>query len=334
MNSEKEYQLPFEKIKRNILVKKNAETSPKFGADPKNRPTSELINYGVVNIDKPKGPTSHQISAYTQQMLGISKSGHSGTLDPKVTGVLPMALGRATKVVQALLKAGKEYVCLMYFHQPIAENKIINIFEKFKGRIMQLPPVRSAVKRQLRERNIYYINILEIDGQYVLFKVGCQAGTYIRKLCHDMGMEAGMGAHMAELRRTKAGPFDEDNLVNMYELKDAFWYYKNNGNDKKLRRYLLPVETAVEHLPKIWVIDTSVESICHGANLKIPGIAKLHEGIQKDELVAVMTLKDELIAIGETVMTAPEIMKNERGVVVKIQKVFMLPGIYPTVEKK
>jgi len=175
--------LPFEKIERKILTKKKVETSPKFGAYPDRRPAEELINYGIVNIDKPKGPTSHQVSAYVQQILKIGKSGHSGTLDPKVTGVLAIALGRATRVSQYLLKAGKEYVAIMHLHKEVKEDKIKKVCKEFVGKIKQLPPIKSAIKRQVRERKIYYLEILEIKEKDVLFRVGCQAGTYIRKLC-------------------------------------------------------------------------------------------------------------------------------------------------------
>ena len=173
--------LPFEKIKREILLKKEAQTSDKFGFYPENRTVEELMQFGVINIDKPAGPTSHQVSAYLQKILNLDKAGHSGTLDPNVTGVLPITLNKSTKIVQTLLKAGKEYICLMHLHRPVEEFELYKVFEKFTGKIKQLPPIKSAVKRQIRERRIYYIELLDIIEQDVLFKVGCQAGTYIRK---------------------------------------------------------------------------------------------------------------------------------------------------------
>lgn len=326
--------LPFEKIDRKVLIKKKAETSDKFGGDPFKRPVDELINYGIINVDKPKGPTSHQVTAYVKQILGLTKAGHSGTLDPKVTGVLPVALGRATKVLQALLTAGKEYVCLMHIHSPVDDIQIRKAINTFIGSINQLPPVKSAVKRQLRKRNIYYLNILEIKDQDVLFVVGCEAGTYIRKLCHDIGLELGVGANMAELRRTKVANFDESTLVALNDICDALWYYKNENNEKYIRQVIKPVEISVTHLPKIWVMDTTVDSLCHGANLKVPGIAKLHSNIDKKDIVAIMTLKDELICTGVAEMISKEMVKSARGVAVIISKVFMLPGTYPKIEKK
>ncbi len=320
--------LPFEKIKREALVRKEAVTDEKYGVIPKDRKTEEIINYGIVNIDKPKGPTSHQVSDYVQKILGITKSGHSGTLDPAVTGVLPMALGRGTRIVEYLLKAGKEYVAIMHIHKEVDEKKLREIIDKhFLGKIRQLPPIKSSVKRQLRTRSIYYLEILEINGQDVLFKVGTEAGTYIRKLIHDIGVKLGTGAHMSELRRTKAGPFKEESLFTLHELEDAHYFYRQENNDKFLRKVIQPVEKGVEHLPKVWVFDTTVESLCHGIDLKVPGISKLNDKISKGEIVALMTLKNELIALGEAQANSEE-MLGEKGVAVKTNKVFMQPGTY------
>ncbi len=321
-------QLPFETNKRKILLRKEAETSDKYGVYPEKRTMDEQIMFGFVNLDKPQGPTSHQVSAYLQNILNIKKSGHSGTLDPNVTGVLPIALNKSTKVVQTLLKAGKEYVCLMHLHKPVEEFKLYNVLEKFTGKIKQLPPIKSAVKRQVRERKIYYIDVLDIKGQDVLFVVGCQAGTYIRKLVHDIGQELKIGAHMAELRRTKVGPFDESTLFTLQDVADAYYYYKKHGNEKFLRQVIQPIEKAVSHLPKIWVFDTTVDTLCHGASLAVPGISKLESGIEREEYVAVYTLKDEFICFGRAQLES-EKMLGEKGLAVKTDKVVMSPGTYP-----
>ncbi len=321
-------ELPFQKIERKVIIRKKTITSTKYGKLPKDRTVEEHINLGIVNIDKPAGPTSHQVSAYVQKILNIKKSGHSGTLDPNVTGVLPVGLQKSTKIIQTLLKAGKEYVCVMHLHKPVTEYKLYQIFEKFTGKIKQLPPIKSAVKRQLRERTIYYIKVLDIQDQDVLFKVGCQAGTYIRKLVHDIGQELNVGAHMAELRRTKAGPFDETTLFTLQDLTDAYYYYKKHSKDKFIRKVIQPVENAVSHLPKIWVMDTTVDSLCHGASLKVPGISKLESGIEKKDLVAIYTLKNELISYGEAVLNSKE-MTGDKGLAVKSGKVVMNTGVYP-----
>ncbi len=320
--------LPFEQTERKILVRKEAETSEQYGCNPEERKTEEIINYGIVNIDKPKGPTSHQVSDFVQKILNISKSGHSGTLDPAVTGALPIALGRATRVVQGLLKAGKEYVAIMHLHKEVPEDKLRKVCDSFIGKIQQLPPIKSAVKRQLRTRAVYYLNILEIDGKDVLFRTGTEAGTYIRKLIHDIGLKMGTGAHMAELRRTKAGPFDETTLCTLQDLADACHYFRQEGNGKFIRKIIQPVENGVAHLPKIWVFDTTVDSLCHGIGLKMPGISRLNDRIAKDDMVAIMTLKNELVALGTAVSGSEQILKDEKGIAVKTDKVFMQPGAY------
>jgi len=330
-----EHLLPFEKIKREILVKKEAKTSPELGCVPSERKTEEIISYGIVNINKPQGPTSHQVSDYVQKILNIKKSGHSGTLDPHVHGVLPVALGRATKVVQGLLKSGKEYVGIMHLHKDVGETKLSEAIKRnFTGKIKQIPPLKSSVKRQERTREIYYFDILEKNEKDALFIVGCQAGTYIRKLIHDLGQKLRIGAHMQELRRTKAGPFDESSLFTLQDLADAFYFYKKENNDKFLRKIIQPVENAVEHLPKIWVFDTTVDTLCHGAGLNIPGISKLDSGINENDTVAIMTLKDELIALGSAKLKSNDIMALERGLAVKTEKVFMEPGTYKTQQKQ
>ena len=324
--------LPFEKIKREIFTRTECTTSDKFGMDPGLRPVKELIDYGIINVDKPKGPTSHQVSSYVQKILGVRKGGHSGTLDPKVTGVLPVAVGRATRIVQTLLVAGKEYVCLMHLHDEHPKTRVLEVIEGFVGKIKQLPPIKSSVKRQWRYRKIYYIEVLEIDGQDVLFRVGSQAGTYIRKLCHDMGAKLGSGAHMQELRRTKAGPFNESTLATLQELTDAV-HYLEKGNENLIRKLVYPLESAISHLPWVWVMDTTVDSVCHGASLAVPGICKVHSDIQVGEMVAIMTLKGELVALGEARMISKEMVKEKKGFAVKTQKVFMERGTYPKIQR-
>ncbi|RMF06969.1 RNA-guided pseudouridylation complex pseudouridine synthase subunit Cbf5 [Candidatus Woesearchaeota archaeon] len=327
-----EEKLPFELIKRDIVVKREADTSPKWGKRPSERSADELVKHGIVIIDKPKGPSSHQVSAYVQQILDISKSGHSGTLDPKVTGVLPVALEKATRIVQTLITAGKEYIALMHLHDEVEEYELRKVMSEFVGAIKQLPPIKSSVKRQERLRKIYYIRILEIKGQEVLFKVGCQAGTYIRKLCHDIGQRLGCGAHMAELRRTQAGPFKESEAWTLQDLADAYYYWQVLDDDTFIKKVVLPIEEGVRHLPKVWVLDSTVDSICHGANLGIPGISKFHSGIRKNDMVAVMTLKDELVCLGRANMTSKDMLGN-KGIAVITEKVFMPAGTYPRVER-
>src|SRR5574341_1238227 len=321
--------LPFEKIRREVLVKREAETDPNYGCSPEERKIQDLREYGVIDLNKPKGPTSHMASDYVQKILHIEKAGHGGSLDPGVTGVLPVATDRATRIVQALLTAGKEYVCIMHLHKPVEQAELEKALKEFVGKITQMPPVKSSVVRKEREREVYYLDILEIDGQDVLFRMGSQAGTYVRKLCHDVGKRLKVGAHMAELIRTKAGPFTEKDWVSLQDLEDAYAFWKEDGNEKFLRHCIRPVEFAVQHLPKVWIQDSACDTVCHGASLNVPGVVKIDSAIEKDDIVAVMSLKDELVALGVAVMTTEQVMTENKGLCVKIDKVFMSPGTYP-----
>jgi len=290
---------------------------------------------GVIPLDKPPGPTSHEVVAWVKRMFGLSKAGHGGTLDPKVTGVLPVALEEGTKVIGLVVHTGKEYICVMQLHKPVPEKDLRNALRMFVGEIYQKPPLRSSVKRSLRVKRIYDIELLEYNGRYALLRIQSEAGTYMRKLCHDVGLILGVGAHMRELRRTRSGPFREEaGLVRLQELSEALYRWKQEGKEDLLREYILPIEYAVSHLPKIVVRDTAVDAIAHGANLAVPGIARLHDGIKKGDLVALLTLKGELVAIGVAQMSSEEIAKARKGIAVKIRRVIMPPGVYPRAWKK
>ena len=223
--------LPSEK-KRQRLIKISAKTNPNYGKSPKDITANELLRTGFINLDKPSGPTSHQVVAWIKEILEVEKAGHGGTLDPRVTGVLPVAIGDATRALQVLLHSGKEYVALMKLHRKIDQKKIIEVGKDFVKDIYQKPPVKSAVKRVRRKRKIYYLDMLQIKETEVLFKVGCEAGTYIRTLCVDYGKKLGSGAHLAELRRTKVGKIYESDSKTLQNLKDAYNQYKGGVVDK------------------------------------------------------------------------------------------------------
>ncbi|MDI9623910.1 MAG: RNA-guided pseudouridylation complex pseudouridine synthase subunit Cbf5 [Methanothermobacter sp.] len=315
-----------------FLIKNKAETDPAYGCPPDKRPIHEYIQKGVINLDKPPGPTSHQVDSWIRRLLNVKKVGHGGTLDPKVTGILPIGIEKATRVLQLLLEADKEYVCIMRLHRPVKMAELERVFREFQGKIFQTPPMKAAVKRQLRVRRIYYTKILEVDGKDVLFRIGCEAGTYIRKYCHDIGEALGTGAHMLELRRTKVGPFTEDEtLVTLHDLTDAYHFWIEDGEEKFLRKCIQPMEFAVRHLPKIVIRDSAVDAICHGANLAVSGIIGLDDNIERGDTVVLMTLKDELVAAGESMYSSLQILDAEKGIVVDTQKVFMERGTYPKV---
>jgi len=220
------------------------------------KPIQELLKFGIINIDKPAGPTSFSVSNYIAKQLKLNKTSHMGTLDPMVTGVLPVLLGRACRLSDYFMHKNKTYVGIMRLHSDVSDEKLKETIKEFIGKIKQLPPVRSSVKRQLREREIISFNVLERDekdGKDILFETEVQAGTYIRKLCSDMGNKMG-GAHMLELRRIKAGIFDENSkdylIFNLYQFDEAVKLY-NNGDDSALRKMIIPAEIISQILPAI-----------------------------------------------------------------------------------
>jgi H/ACA ribonucleoprotein complex subunit 4 len=169
----------------------------------------------------------------------------------------------------------------------------------------------------------------------VLFKVGCEGGTYIRKLCYDIGEILGVGAHMQELRRTRAGPFAENNktLVRLHDV--AYWFseWEKQKDPKILHKFIQPMETALALVPKIVVRDSAVDALCHGANLTAPGILTVETGIKKGVMAAVLTLKGEAVALAKALLSTEEILDLRHGTVATLQRVVMPRGTYPKVWK-
>ena len=315
---------------RSALVKRKGKTDPSYGLPPENRSLKQHISLGAINLDKTSGPTSHEVAAWVKRILEMDKAGHSGTLDPKVTGILPVLLEDATRIMETLLLAGKEYICLMRLHKPVPKKRIMEVCGEFMGPIFQKPPLKSSVVKELRVRTIYYLEVLEIEEQHVLMRVGCEAGTYIRKLCFDIGLALGCGANMEELRRTRAGPFREDQtLVTLHNLTDAVAAWKEKGDETALRRCIQPVEAALAHLPRLVIADNAVDAVCHGAPLAAPGLLSLETDINKGDMVSFFTLKGEAVAVGVAGMESREMLASQSGIIARTERVIMQPNTYP-----
>jgi H/ACA ribonucleoprotein complex subunit 4 len=320
-----DFQKPLERCS---LEKAPAVTDPRYGTPPEQRTIREHLEHGVITIDKPAGPTSHEVVAWIRTMLEMNKAAHTGTLDPKVTGLLPVLLGTATKLADIFV-GDKEYVCVMRVHGLVDESRLREVSAEFVGEIYQRPPLKSAVRRRIRKRTVHYLEVMEIAGKEVLLKVGCEAGTYIRMLCHHLGLALGVGAHMAELRRTKSFPFTEETLTTLHDLKDAYVFYEEEGDERMLRQLIMPLEDAVRHLRCIIAKDSAVDALCHGADLSAPGIARIEEGINRGDSVIVYTAKGEAVSLGEAVLNSQEMLRAEKGICVETRKVLMKPGTYP-----
>jgi len=235
------------------------------------KPLKDLLEFGIINIDKPSGPTSFSVSDFVRNALnsvGVRKTSHFGTLDPKVTGVLPIALNRACKLTGFFLGEDKEYVGIMRIHKDIPLEKIKDaIKEKFLGKIKQTPPKKSRVKRIERQREIKTFEILEENDKNILFKTEVEGGTYIRKLISDLGDALGIGAHMLELRRIRAGIFKEKDehypSINLYDFEKGIEECKK-GNDKRLREIIIPAEIISEVYPTIKIKKENLKQILTG----------------------------------------------------------------------
>ena len=304
------------------------DESSEFGKEPKERSIEELIQTSIVNVDKPSGPTSHQISYWIKDLLKIKKAGHIGTLDPNATGVLPILVGRSTRLLPLFQKLDKEYVGIMHLHKDI-DLEILNDFiqKNFVGEIVQTPPRRSAVAKVPRKRKVYEAVLIEKDGKDVLFRIVCESGFYVRKWVHDIGQKLKIGAHLKELRRISIGKyenfyfriFSEENSFNLVQIADAII----NNDEKEIRKIFVPAEYCLEHVKKIFVKDSAIPNLLKGAPLYVKGIVRIQEGIKKDEIVAIFSLKNELIAFGYAKMNSEEMVKNNKGIAVKIDRVFM-----------
>ncbi len=252
-----------------------------------------------------------------------------------MSGVLPVALEDATKIIGYLMLSDKEYVAIMQLHKEVPKERLLEVIREFTGRIYQRPPVRSSVKRSLRIKRVYEIKVLEIDYPFILMRIRCEHGTYVRKLIHDIGEVLGVGAHMRELRRIRTGPFKDDNtLVTMHELSEAIYITRELKDDSKLRSLILPMEYGISHLPKVIIADGAVEALTHGADLAVPGIMLIHEGVKKGDTVALLTVKGELVAIGEALMSTEQVIQSSKGIAVKTKRVIMPRGVYPRLWRK
>ena len=318
---------------QNLLKIDDDTTSDRYGHIPDRRPLNNLFDYGFILLDKPSGPTSHEVVAWVKKTLRLSKIGHSGTLDPGTTGLLPLGLGEATKALQVLTLGPKEYYALARMHSYITSKKIELVMKEFTGDIYQRPPQRSAVRRATRIRTVYSFDLLEQHERLILMRILCQAGTYVRKIIYDLGEVLGPGATMIELRRTRVNYFSEgtDIFVRLHDILDAFEYYKETGNETKLRRFIKPVEYCLQSLRAVIIRDTAVDALCHGAQLAIPGIIAIPYDLRRGELVGIYTIKGEIVGLSEAIMTSKDIENGTNGFAFVMKRIIMKPNTYPRV---
>jgi len=308
-------------------TREEAETSEEFGSIPENRSIEELLQKGIVIVDKPFGPTSQQISTWVRKELDRKKTGHFGTLDPNATGVLPVGLNDGTRLSKALSKADKEYVFEAELGEEKDEDEVKEKLESFKGVNKQVPPDMSAVKQEEREREVYEIELLDVKEKSVLGRVRCNSGFYVRVLISQLGEKLDTDAEMIELRRTQQGKITEEDSNILQDIVDAYHFY-HDGKEEELRKVLYPVEKAVNHLKKIVIKDSAVNAVANGADLGANGVSKFQERIKEGETIAIMTLKGELVALGTAEMKSEQLYE-EGGTAATLESVHMDPETYP-----
>lgn len=278
----------------------------------------ELLKNSVVVINKPPGQTSHEITTFVKKITGASRSGHAGTLDPEVSGVLPIALGRATKLLRYIAGKEKSYVGIMKFKIVPTKADVEKLFRQFTGELVQTPPKISAVRKVPRKRTVYSLRLLELDGRLALFDTRVDAGTYIRTLCEDMGKKCG-GARMEELRRTAVGNITEKEAYTMEELIDAVWLYRNRNDGSALEKMLLPPERFID-LPVVFVKNTALWSINTGAQVMAAGVERMDERVKKGDRVAIYS-GEKFVGVGIAQISSSELAGKSRGMIVRLERV-------------
>jgi H/ACA ribonucleoprotein complex subunit 4 len=287
---------------------------------------NRLLYCSFCVIDKPRGPSSHEVAAWVRRILYVGKSGHSGTLDPNVSGVLPVGIGRATRLLPYITTKDKKYVCLMRTKKPQTEEQFLSMFKRFTGEITQTPPRESAVAKRARKRKVYYINPLQLKPKEALFEVHCEAGTYIRVLVQDFGRICG-GAEMLELRRIAVGGITEQSAIPIQQLSDAIWAARR-GEESALERSLIPPQEALS-LRKVVLRDSAVEAVSAGAPLYAPGLASFDAGIIRGEPVSLLSERGEFVGVGRAGLPSEEMGAHKSGVILTPEVIVMERGKYP-----
>ncbi|WP_408957615.1 RNA-guided pseudouridylation complex pseudouridine synthase subunit Cbf5 [Natrinema sp. 74] len=296
---------------------------------PEERTPAELLTFGVVNLDKPPGPSSHQVSGWLRDAVAetltdrgvdesIDRAAHAGTLDPKVTGCLPIMLGDATRLAPVFLEGGKEYVAVLECHAPVPADAE-SIIAEFEEPIYQKPPRKSAVSRRLRVREIYDLDVLETDERRLLIRIRCESGTYVRKLCHDLGLALGTGAHMGHLRRTATDPFDDRTLHDAHDFLDALAFWHADDDSGPLYDVVDPAERILEGIPRVVIATNAAREVAEGAPVYAPGVLEIDDGVEQDSLVACYTPDGAAVCLGELIGDPDA----EQGVVIDLERVLV-----------
>lgn len=313
-----------------IVIDDSPAKSSRHGKIPSERGLQALMEAGVILVDKPPGPSSHQLASWARDILGLKRLGHGGTLDPFATGALTLLLGKATRLTEVVLSGDKTYIAILKIDSSISSKQVEEVLERFSGEVYNVPPLESAVKIRVRTRVIQEIKLLESDQEDGLHTVGvsCQAGTYIRTLARDIGLMLGTPCVLSELHRHSTGSFEQSSLCTMQQLADAAMLAEE-GDEEALCRLIAPVERILGSIPGVWVRDSAIASICHGAPLAVPGVVSLDSDMSPGDKTVIWSSKGEAVAVGEMIVGSSDVPNMTEGELIKPKIVLMDKDEYP-----
>ena len=317
-----------------IILDKDAKTSPSHGTKPEERDIDQLLESCFILLDKSPGPSSHQVSAWARDMMGLEKLGHGGTLDPFASGLLPLLSGKAMRLTGKILTHDKSYLALFKFGKSLEREDIEEKMSMLTGKVYNVPPEISAVRVQVRTRKISKFEILDFDGNSLLTHIDCEAGTYVRTMARDLGLLLDTPVDLKELRRPTSGEFSLSQSITMQQLADAYWLWKEKGDETAMLRILHPIEDMLSDLPRVVVKDGAAAALSHGAPLLRPGVVSIPEDLKVGTEVLLVTMKGEAVAIAKMSQNSSVIPDMTQGEVAKPNCVLMKEDTYPRSWKK
>jgi H/ACA ribonucleoprotein complex subunit 4 len=312
-----------------LILDSKAETNNAIGGHPDSRSVEQRLASGFILLDKPAGPTSHQVASWVRDLFGLERLGHGGTLDPFATGVLPLLAGKSMKVTKKILTHKKTYIAIFRCAEEPDDASLKTAMSRLIGRVYNVPPEISAVKVQVRTRKISNFEIIERNGNDILTRIDCEAGTYVRTMARDLGLMLGYKVELKELRREKSGRFELSKCVTLQEVADAYWLWKECDKPDALLKMIQPVEKLVLDLPAAHVKDSAAAAIAHGAPLLRPGIVDVDGGISSGKEIAIFTLKDELVGIVKLTVDTNQLPNMDSGEVARPSMVLLEQDLYP-----
>ena len=317
-----------------IILEKDAKTSPDHGTIPSERTIEQLLESCFILLDKSPGPSSHQVSAWARDMMGLEKLGHGGTLGPFASGLLPLLSGKAMRLTGKILTHDKSYLALFKFGKELERNEIEDKMAMLTGKVYNVPPEISAVRVQVRTRKISKFDILDFDGTSLLTHIECEAGTYVRTMARDLGLLLDTPVELKELRRPTSGEFSLSQSITMQQLADAYWLWQEKGEEDAMLRILHPIEDMLSDLPRVVVKDGAAAALSHGAPLLRPGVVSIDDDLNVGTEVLLVTMKGEAVAIAKMSQNSKVIPDMNQGEVAKPNCVLMKEDTYPRSWKK